>query len=107
LHNLLERTNPSSGLKKCNSVVNTPLQQQRGCVFCMGHVEELSWRQLVLQFCWQLTGVCTGLKHRGRGITIVNICYQAMANEDRNRLRRHSVSNSDLWSVVMSCISAQ
>jgi hypothetical protein len=32
----------------CNGVVNTPPQQQRGCVFCVARAEELSWRQLVL-----------------------------------------------------------
>jgi hypothetical protein len=46
-----------------------------------------------------------GLEHRSRGTATVNICYQTMASEDCNRLREHSVSYSDLCSVVMRCVS--
>jgi hypothetical protein len=41
---------------------------------------------------------------RGRGTSAVGSRHQTKANEDCNRLRRHSVSCSYLWSVVTSCV---
>jgi hypothetical protein len=74
---------------------------------CENQTRRLAWNgcQPGTQFSWQ--EFCMGLQHRGRGIAIVNICYQATASEDCNRLKEHGVSYSDLWSVVKRYISVQ
>jgi hypothetical protein len=70
----------------CNGAINTPLQQERGCVFCVVHAKELAWRQLVLQFSWEFRcGVLTSRQQHDHGrwrLSIVQICYQETSSEN-------------------------
>jgi hypothetical protein len=59
---------------------------------------QLLWA-VAVRSCWLRTG--TVRKPRRRGTSAIESQYRATASEKCNRLRRLSVSYSDLWSIVL------